>query len=151
MTLPAPVEAGNARVPSWAIALVIFLILVGGAYAVTNAAGTNPDLVGPAASATEDPNDAALALIEAAGCHGCHGADLAGQGAFPSLHGVANGPTSENLQDLGTAYPDTWPNLWIDGTGPDVADLERMGMPLFGETLTAGEIQTIVNYLLTLE
>jgi mono/diheme cytochrome c family protein len=92
-----------------------------------------------------------LALIEEAGCQGCHGPDLAGQGAFPSLHGVAGGPTSDNLQDLGTANPDTWPNLWIDGTGPDVADLDRFGMPVFGETLTAEEIQTIVDYLLTLE
>jgi mono/diheme cytochrome c family protein len=150
MTLPAPVQTGNARVPGWAIGLVIFLILIGAIYAVTNAAGTNPDLIGPAPSG-EDPNAAAIALIEEAGCQGCHGPDLEGQGAFPNLHGVAGGPVSENLQDLGVAFPDTWANLWIDGTGPEVADLDRFGMPAFAESLTAEDIQTIVDYLLTLE
>jgi mono/diheme cytochrome c family protein len=92
-----------------------------------------------------------VALIEQAGCQACHGDDLGGQGNFPSLHGVAEGPVSENLQDLGASNPDDWANLWIDGTGPEVADLDRGGMPQFGSgQLTTDEIATIVEYLKTL-
>jgi mono/diheme cytochrome c family protein len=152
MTLPTPVETGSARVPGWAIFLTAFLLLIGAAYVAANTTGTNPDLVGPLPStqATPDPAAQAMALIEAAGCQGCHGADLAGQGTFPSLHGVADGPVSTNLQQLGTDHPDNWDNLWINGTGTEVAGIDRGGMPTFGTTLTDDEIATIVNYLKTL-
>ncbi len=61
---------------------------------------------------------------------------------------------SENLQQLGEDFPDTWANLWIDGSGPEVAGLDRGGMPVFGGPdgqLTTEEIATIVDFLLTLE
>jgi len=133
--------------------------------------GTNPDLVGagpsgppasgpppsgpppsgpPPSAGTAD----AATLIERAACQACHGSDLSGQGIFPSLHGIAAGPQSDNLQQLAADFPDTWPNLWIDGSGPEVAGLDRGGMPVFGGpdgVLTPDEIATIVEYLLTLE
>lgn len=95
-----------------------------------------------------------MALIERAGCQACHGPDLSGQGNFPTLHGLADGPVSENLQQLAADFPDTWINLWIDGSGPEVAGLDRGGMPVFGGAsgvLTSDEIATIVEFLLTLE
>jgi mono/diheme cytochrome c family protein len=64
---------------------------------------------------------------------------------------VANGPASENLQELGQSNPDDWAQLWIDGTDPAVADLDRGGMPAFGEQLTPEEIDSIVEYLKTLQ
>jgi mono/diheme cytochrome c family protein len=138
--------------------------------------GTNPDLVGagpsgppasgppasgpppsgpPSSGAPSSAGTAdAATLIERTGCQACHGPDLSGQGIFPSLHGIAAGPQSDNLQQLAADFPDTWPNLWIDGSGPEVAGLDRGGMPVFGGpggVLTPDEIATIVEYLLTLE
>jgi len=155
MSGPPPVETGNARIPGWLIAVGAAVVLLAVASLSMSLEGTNPDLVGPPPSgAPSDGGGDAVALIEEAGCQACHGADLSGLGAFPSLHGLADGPTSENLQQLGADHPDDWPNLWIDGTGPEVADLERFGMPVFGGPdgqLTTEEIATIVDYLLTLE
>ena len=152
------------------------VVFVGVASLSFNLEGTNPDLVGaqpseapasgpppsgplPSGPEPSGPQPSggtadASALIEEAGCQACHGPDLAGQGQFPSLHNLAAGPQSENLQQLGTDFPDTWANLWIDGSGPEVAGLERGGMPVFGGSggiLSSDEIATIVEYLLTLE
>jgi mono/diheme cytochrome c family protein len=69
----------------------------------------------------------------------------------PDLHGIAQGPKSENLQDLAAEHPDEWIGLWIDGTVPEVEGIERMGMPAFGDQLTPDEIQAVVDYLLTLQ
>ena len=107
---------------------------------------------GPSASPSGGAD--AVALIEMAGCQACHGPDLSGGGNLPgpSLHGISDGPKSENLQQLGADHPDNWPNLWIDGTGPEVAGINRLGMPQFGAgILTTDEIATIVDYLRTLE
>jgi mono/diheme cytochrome c family protein len=96
----------------------------------------------------------AQAIIAEAGCQSCHGQDLTG-GVGPNLHGVANGPVSENLQDLAAEYPDDWANIWIAGTNPAVADpAMRGGMPAFGGppyNLSEGEIATIVDYLKSLQ
>ena len=113
----------------------------------------------PASAAPSGPpptrgSAAPAALIARAGCEACHGLDLAGQGRYPGLHQLADGPTSENLKELAADYPDTWINLWIDGSGPEVAELHRFGMPVFGGRngiLTADEIAIIVEYLRTLE
>jgi mono/diheme cytochrome c family protein len=171
MSGPAPVETGREPIPRWMVALGAAVVFVGVASLSFNLDGTNPDLVGaqpsgPPASGpppsgpppsgpppTGGTADAA-AIIQRAGCEACHGPDLAGQGQFPSLHGLAAGPSSENLQQLGTDFPDTWIALWIDGSGSEVAGLDRGGMPVFGGPdgiLTADEIATIVEYLLTLE
>ena len=61
---------------------------------------------------------------------------------------------ARTCRSSGGGLPDTWPNLWIDGSGPEVAGLDRGGMPVFGGPdgqLTTEEIATIVDYLLTLE
>ncbi|MDQ5841121.1 MAG: cytochrome c [Chloroflexota bacterium] len=176
MTGPPPVETGNERIPLWMVGFGATVLLLGVVSLGLNLEGTNPDLVGagpsgPPASGPPPsgappsgppPSGAppsggtadAVTLIERSQCQACHGADLSGQGIFPSLHGIAAGPTSDNLQQLGADFPDTWPNLWIDGSGPEVAGLDRGGMPVFGGpdgTLTPDEIATIVEYLLTLE
>jgi cytochrome c553 len=170
---PPPVETGHEPIPRWLVVIAAAAVLIGVVSLGGSLEGTNPDLVGPAPSEAVPPSegpppsgepppsgapppsqspDDAVVLIEQAGCQACHGQDLAGQASFPSLHGVANGPVSENLQDLGAAHPDDWPNLWIDGTGPEVAGIDRGGMPAFGEgQLTTDEIATIVEFLKTLE
>ena len=46
---------------------------------------------------------------------------------------MADGPTSENLQDLYADHPDDWANIWIAGIDPAVSDpAMRNGMPAFG-------------------
>ena len=103
-------------------------------------------------SASSGPSNEQLArqIIADSQCGACHGQDLTG-GVGPDLHGIAAGPKSENLQDLAAENPDEWIALWIDGTDPSVADLDRGGMPRFGETLEPDQIQVVVDYLLTLE
>jgi len=166
MTGPPPVETGNERIPLWMVGFGATVLLLGVVSLGFNLEGTNPDLVGagPSGAPASGPPPSgappsgrpadAVALIERSQCQACHGTDLSGQGIFPSLHGIAAGPKSDNLQQLGADFPDTWPNLWIDGSGPEVAGLDRGGMPVFGGpdgTLTPDEIATIVEYLLTLE
>ena len=173
---PVPIETGSAPIPGWLIGLGVLIILVGVLAFVGGLEGENPDLVGPlpsepgpppsgapppsgepppsGAPPSGAPTQDAVALIEEAGCQACHGDNLEGQGSFPSLHGVADGPVSENLQQLGEDHPDTWANLWIDGTVPEVEGLDRGGMPAFGGPggqLTTEEIADIVDFLLTLE
>jgi mono/diheme cytochrome c family protein len=154
MTVPTPIEVGSRTVPGWAIGLTVLVFLVGGVYLAGNLSGENPPiLAGPSASGSAAPNVAQQArqVIAKAQppCTACHGEDLTG-GVGPNLHGVAAGPTSDNLKQLAADHPYDWPNLWIDGTGPDVKDIERNGMPQFGEQLTPDEIETIVEYLKTL-
>ena len=156
MSGPPPVETGHEPIPRWMVGLGAAVVLLGVVSLSLNLEGTNPDLVGPQPSIAPSGGGGpdAEALIAQAGCQVCHGPDLSGQGIFPSLHGIAAGPKSVNLQQLAADHPDDWPNLWIDGTGPEVAGLDRAGMPVFGPPaglLTTDEIGTIVEYLLTLE
>jgi len=152
MTVHTPIESRTRGVPGWALALSGVMLLAGLAFYATNLSGSNPPIVG-----TPEPSGGggrnAQAIIKAAGCQSCHGPDLAGQAIFPSLHGVKNGPVSENLKQLGTEHPDDWANLWIAGTDPAVATIPRTPMPVFGAApynLTAEEIATVVDYLKTL-
>lgn len=155
MTVHTPIESRRGGLPPWAAVLTVFVFLVGGVYLVTNLAGENPAYAppgqsrGPVASGGADGTEA-LAIIEPAGCQACHGTDLGGQGQFPSLHNVAEGPTSENLQDLAAEHPDDWIALWIAGTDEAVQGIDRGGMPVFGEQLSPEEIETIVTYLKSL-
>jgi hypothetical protein len=167
---PAPIETGSEPIPRWLIVVGAGILLVGVLALAGSLEGENPDLVGPLPSEPAPPSGEpppsgapppsggpppdAVSLIEAAGCQACHGENLDGQGSFPSLHGVADGPISDNLQQLGEDYPDTWAHLWIDGTGPEVADLDRGGMPQFGGPggqLTTEDIAVVVDYLEALE
>ena len=153
MSIRTPIESRTSGLPAWALWLTVFVVLVGGVYLATNLAGENPPLVGPLPSGSGGPDGAgaAMALIERAGCQACHGQDLAGGGAFPSLHGVGAGPKSQNLQELAAAEPADWIHIWIKGEDPRVSDPAfRMGMPAFVGTLTDDEIDTIVEYLKTL-
>lgn len=161
MTVHTPIEARSGGLPPWAVGLTVFVFLVGGVYLASNLAGQNPSFVIPGASASGAPSasggpaDPAVgeALIGQAqpACTSCHGADLSGQATFPTLHGVADGPTSENLQDLAAAHPDDWIALWIDGTTPETEGLDRGGMPAFGEQFSPEQIDAIVAYLKTLQ
>jgi mono/diheme cytochrome c family protein len=155
MALPqhTPIEARDRGVPAWALGLTAFLFLVGGVYFLSNLAGENPPFAMPGASApvagpSGEPDPAVgQALIAEAGCQQCHGPDLAGQAAFPSLQGVSDGAVSENLQDLAAEYPDEWIALWIDGTTPETQGIDRRGMPAFGDQLSRDQIDAIVAYL----
>ena len=155
MTAHTPIDARGSGIPAWAIALTVFVFLVGGVYLASNLAGENPPFALPGASPPApggsggaDPavGEALIGQVQPA-CTACHGPDLNGQANFPSLHGVADGPVSENLQDLAAEYPDEWIHLWIDGTTPETADLDRGGMPRFGEQLSPEEIDSIIAYL----
>jgi mono/diheme cytochrome c family protein len=153
MTVHTPIESRERGVPGWALALTGVMLLAGAVFFATNLSGSNPPIGGGPEPSGSGGGLNAVAIIKAAACQNCHGPDLAGQGPFPNLHGVKNGPTSENLQQLGTDHPDDWANLWIAGTDPAVANIARGGMPVFGgppTNLTAEEIATVVEYLKTL-
>jgi mono/diheme cytochrome c family protein len=156
MTVPTPIEVQSRSIPGWAIGLTVLVFLVGGVYLAGNLSGENPPiLAAPSASGSSGPNvaQAAQQIINKAQppCTACHGANLEGQGAFPNLHGIANGPATPDLAQLAKDHPDNWINLWIDGTGDEVKGIDRKGMPQFGGQLTPNEIATIVEYLKTLQ
>ena len=156
MTVPTPIEVQSRSVPGWAVGLTVLVFLVGGVYLAGNLSGENPPiLAAPSASGSSAPNvaQAAKAVINKAQppCTACHGPNLEGQGAFPNLHGIAEGPATPDLAQLAKDHPDDWINLWIDGTGDAVKGIDRKGMPQFGQQLTPDEIATIVDYLKTLQ
>ncbi len=156
-----PIESRYDSLPWWVILLSGAVLVLGAVYFLTNLSpsgtsltggGASPPVTGPPATDGGAPVDvaAAQALIEEGGCAACHGADLAGQGNFPSLLNVAEGPVSDNLQELGAEHPDDWAQLWIHGTNDAVAGLDRRGMPTFSERFSEEEIDLIVRYLKTL-
>jgi mono/diheme cytochrome c family protein len=152
MTVHTPIESRTRGIPRWALGATSAIFLAGGVFFATNLGGANPPIGG-----TPEPSGGgrnAAAIIRAAGCQSCHGPDLAGNGTnFPSLHGVKDGPVSANLQQLGTDQPDDWAHVWIAGTDPSVADLDRGGMPKFADpptSLSGEEIAAVVEYLKTL-
>lgn len=160
MTVHTPIESSSRGLPRWAVGLTVFVLLVGGVYLASNLSGENPQFAIPGASAPAasgggggEPDPAVgeqLVGQATPACSACHGPDLGGAGNFPSLHGVASGPVSANLQQLGADYPDTWAELWIDGTTPETEGLDRGGMPAFGDQFTPEQIASIVAYLKTL-
>jgi mono/diheme cytochrome c family protein len=153
MTVHTPIETRSGGLPMWAIGLTVFVFLVGGVYLASNLAGENPPFAIPGATAQPPTNgngaDPAVgeALVAQAGCAACHGADLGGQGAFPGLRGVNDGPVSANLADLAAAHPDDWVALWIDGTQPETEGLDRAGMPAYGDQFSPEQLDAIVAYL----
>lgn len=155
MTVPTPIEVGSRTIPGWAIGLTVLVFLVGGVYLAGNLSGENPPiLAGPSASGGGAPNveQQARQIIAKAQppCTACHGDSLTG-GVGPNLHGVASEPATADLKPLAADHPDDWLNLWIDGTGQEVNGIDRKGMPQFGQQLTPDEIETIVEYLKTLQ
>jgi mono/diheme cytochrome c family protein len=158
MTVHTPIEARGSRIPPWALVLALLVALTAGVYLAANFVGENPPLAipgaTPAAVGSGEPDPAVgRALTETAtpACSTCHGADLGGSGTFPSLHGVKDGPVSENLQQLAADHPDDWIAIWIAGEPGGPADgLERGGMPVFHEQFSPDQIASIVAYLLTL-
>jgi mono/diheme cytochrome c family protein len=155
MSVHTPIEVRSRTVPPWAIGITVLIFLVGGVYLAGNLSGENPPIGGvPSPSGSAGGGRPAESIIAEAGCQSCHGEDLTG-GVGPSLHGVSEGPVSENLQDLYADHPDDWANIWIAGTDPEVSDpAMRAGMPAFGGppyNLSEADIATIVDYLNTLE
>ena len=156
MTVHTPIETRSSGLPRWAILLTLFVFLVGGVYLAANFTGENPPLAVPGASAppvaggSPDPAVGQALIAQATPqCASCHGPDLGGSGSFPSLHGVAEGPVSENLQDFAAEYPDNWAQLWIAGA-PETEGIDRMGMPAFGDQFDEHQLDSIVAYLKTL-
>jgi len=155
MTVHTPIETRHSGLPAWAVALTVFVFLVGGVYLASNLSGENPPFAvpgatgpvpGPSGAADPAQGQALIGQVQPA-CSVCHGGDLGGQADFPSLLGVADGPVSSNLQDLAAEHPEDWVNLWIDGTTPETEGIERGGMPAFGEQLSPEQIDSIVAYL----
>lgn len=153
MALHTPIGSARRGVPTWALWLTVVVLLVGGVYVLSNLVGENPAIARPDESGLPAPSGGAgeaLGLISQAACQGCHGSDWSG-GVGPALTGVADGPVSENLQDLGVEHPDDWPNIWIAGLEEGVSDpAMRSGMPAFGGPpygFTPEQIQSIVDYL----
>ncbi len=155
MTVHTPIETRSSGLPRWAILLTLFVFAVGGVYLAANLTGENPPLAvpgGSAAPADGSPDPAvgeALIAQATPQCTSCHGPDLTGSGNFPSLHGVADGPVSENLQDFAAEYPDNWAQLWIAGA-PETEGIDRLGMPAFGEQFSPQQLDSIVAYLKSL-
>lgn len=156
MTVHTPIETRSGGLPPWAIGLTVLLFFIGGVYLAANLTGDNPPFAIPGASAPApsgggEPDPAVgEALVAQNQCAACHGADLGGTDAFPSLLGIADGPVSENLQDLAAEHPDAWVALWINGTVPETEGLDRGGMPAFGADLSPEQIDAIVAYLRSL-
>ncbi|CAN5274784.1 hypothetical protein BH23CHL9_BH23CHL9_06860 [soil metagenome] len=155
MTVHTPIDTRSGGLPPWAVGLTVLLFLIGGVYLAANLSGDNPAFAIPGASAPAASGgdaDPAVgeALVAENQCAACHGSDLGGTDAFPSLLGVADGPVSENLQDLAADHPDDWIALWIDGTTPETEGLDRGGMPAFGSDLSPEQIAAIVAYLRSL-
>jgi mono/diheme cytochrome c family protein len=168
MTVHTTIETRSRGIPGWALGLTVFILLVGGVYLAGNLTGENPPIAlpspsggagGPGGSPGGSPGGGdntqrAIAIVDEAGCQSCHGPDLAGSGAFPSLHDVENGPISENLQDFAAEHPDDWAEIWIAGTDPAVSDpAMRGGMPAFAAPpyeLSDEEIAMVVEYLKSL-
>jgi mono/diheme cytochrome c family protein len=157
MTVHTPIETRGGGLPPWAIGLTVFVFLVGGVYLASNLAGENPPFavpgstpMAPTGSAEPDPalGEALIGQVSTP-CTACHGADLSG-GVGPSLLNLADGPVSENLQDLAAEQPEHWIAIWIDGPTPETEGIARMGMPAFGEELDPHQIDSIVAYLLGL-
>lgn len=151
MTVHTPIGSRTRGIPRWALGLTGVMFLAGAVLFATNLAGSNPP-VGGTPSGSEGGRSA-VAIIKAGNCQACHGPDLAGQAIFPDLHGVKSGPISPNLKQIGIDHPDDWADLWIAGTDPAVAGIDRGGMPVFGGApfnLTVEEIATVVEYLKTL-
>lgn len=152
MTVHTPIETRSGGIPPWALVLTAFVLLVGAVYFASNLAGENPPFAMPGATPPAGNGDggpdpaAGEALVAEAGCAGCHGPDLGGQGQFPSLHGVEEGPVTDRLQDLAAEHPDDWVALWIDGTTPETEGIERT-MPAFGTQYSPEQIESIVAYL----
>ncbi len=156
MTVHTPIPSRTRGLPAWATGLTVFLLLVGAVYLATNLSGTNPavarpgESAAPSGSGTVNPG-VALALVKKAGCQACHGQQWEG-GIGPNLVGIADGPKTPDLKQLATDHPDDWIQLWVAGTDPAVASIDRKSMPKFGEgSLTAAEIDTVVAYLKTLK
>lgn len=148
MTVHTPIETSSRGIPGWALGLTVFVLLVGGVYFAGNLTGENPPIVAQPSPSGGGGGLNATAIIAEAGCQACHGQDLAGSGAFPSLHDIENGPISENLQALADEHPDDWAAIWIAGTDPEVSDpAMRGGMPAFGDQLSPEEIDAVVAYL----
>jgi mono/diheme cytochrome c family protein len=149
MTVHTPIESGTRGIPRWALGLTGGMFLAGALFFASNLSGANPSIGGSPEPSGGGRN--AVSIIKAAGCQACHGPDLAGLAAFPSLHGVKSGPVSANLAQLATDQPDDWANIWIAGLDPAVSDpAMRGGMPAFGNILSAEEIAIVVDYLKTL-
>lgn len=140
--LRPPLPPGRARVPMFALPILIVLPFFAFFYA--QAFGTPP------APVVTDPIVLGGQVYHSAGCSGCHGANGEG-GTGPKLHGGESKLTFPNIQDQinwvktgsgpsqGKLYGD--PNRAGGQHGP-----ARGAMPAFQGQLTQAQIEAVVTY-----
>jgi mono/diheme cytochrome c family protein len=109
--------------------------------------------------AIPDTPEAGAQVYQDAGCQGCHGADLAGQGDFPSLLNIGNEPVTDDLptpisqlDQLVADYeadPRDMLEKWIRDSSGNYNDGDQTGMPPFPEgTLSQDALQALITFLL---
>jgi mono/diheme cytochrome c family protein len=103
--------------------------------AATPAAGEAPKPAGPAVTATIDP----MALLKEKGCVGCHAIDGAGPTIGPSFDGIGRRIRADRIR-----------RGIIDPASETAAGFEKsagMMPPIFGNMLTATQLEIIVRFL----
>lgn len=105
-----------------------------------------------------DTVEAGAEVYVSAGCGGCHGADLAGVGEFPSLQNIGNEPVTDlpfpisQLDQLVADYeedPRMMLELWIRDSATNYNDGESTQMPAHPESqLPDDALQALITFLL---
>lgn len=150
----------NSAMPAWSTE-------VGGPLTIEQIDGLTALVVGWAEEAGQQPQEEVPDTVEAgaevyatAGCAGCHGADLAGAGAFPNIQNIGNAPlTNDELptpisqeEQLIADYeedPRMMLEKWIRDSAANYNDGEGTGMPAHPESqLPADALQALITFLL---
>lgn len=111
----------------------------------------------PLAEEVEDTVESGQLVFSAAGCAGCHGAELEG-GSGPNLQTIGSEPVTDlptpisQLDKLIADYeedPRNFLELWIRDSHTNYNDGEPTGMPRYPEEdLTDSQLQALITFLL---
>ena len=110
----------------------------------------------------EDTPEAGRAVYEAAGCNGCHGADLEGvPDLYPGLQNIGNEPILNDGLPTDVAHEDQiaadyeadpreFLRRWIRDSAGNYNDGNGTGMPAFPEDqISDEELEALITFLLT--
>lgn len=108
--------------------------------------------------AVPDTPEAGEQVYQSAGCQGCHGADLAGQGDFPNIQNIGNEPVTDlpnpisQLDQLVADYnedPRSMLEKWIRDSAGNYNDGDQTGMPPHPEgSLSDDALRALITFLL---